>query len=69
MNPESKVPVISLEGPISYENWLKGRRFRREPSKRVAPGIFRCKSSSSDKRPRTLFNGERSLPFTPTDKL
>jgi hypothetical protein len=69
MNSESKVPVIPLEGSISYEDWLKGRRFRRELSKRVAPGIIRRESSSSDKRLRALFNGERGLPFTPTDKL
>jgi hypothetical protein len=48
---------------------LKGRRFRRELSERVAPGVIRRKSSSSDKRLRALFNGERGLPFTPTDKL
>jgi len=69
MNSASKVPVIPLEGSISYQDWLKGRRFRRELSKRVAPGIIRRKSSSSDKRLRELFNGERGLPFTPTDKL
>jgi hypothetical protein len=69
MNSESKVPIIPLEGSISYEDWLKGRRFRRELSERVAPGVIRRKSSSSDKRLRALFNGERGLPFTPTDKL
>ena len=69
MNSESKVPVIPLEGSISYGDWLKGRRFRRELSERVAPGIIRRKSSSSDQRLRELFNGERGLPFTPTDKL
>jgi hypothetical protein len=69
MNSESKVPIIPLEGSISYEDWLKGRRFRRELSERVAPGVIRRKSSSSDKRLRALFGGERGLPFTPTDKL
>jgi len=48
---------------------LKGRRYRRELSQRVAPGINRRKTSSSDRRLKKLFNGERGLPFTPTEKL
>jgi len=36
---------------------------------RVAPKIIRRKSSSKDKRLKKLFNGERGLPFTPTEKL
>lgn len=58
-----------MNEPLSWEDWLKGRRARRELGNRVAPGIIRRKSSSSDKRLRALFNGERGLPFTPTDKL
>ena len=69
MNLKSKVPSIPIEGSISYEAWLKGRRYRRELSKLVAPGIIRRKSSSSDRRLKKLFNGERGLPFTPTEKL
>jgi hypothetical protein len=69
MNSKSKIPSIPIEGSISYEDWLLGRRFRRELSQRVAPGINRRKSSSSDKRLKKLFNGERGLPFTPTEKL
>jgi hypothetical protein len=69
MNSKSKIPSIPIEGAISWEDWLKGRRIRRELSKRVAPGIIRRKSSSKDKRLKELFNGERGLPFTPTDKL
>jgi hypothetical protein len=69
MNSKSKVPTIPLEGAISYEDWLKGRRFRREISKRVSPGIIRRETSSSDRRLRKLFDGERGLPFTPTEKL
>jgi len=42
---------------------------RRELSKRVAPGIIRRQSSSSDRRLRKLFEGERGLPFTPTEEL
>ena len=65
----SKVPSIPLKGVISYEDWLKGRRARREASQLVAPGINRRKSSSKDRRLKKLFNGERGLPFTPTEKL
>ncbi|NOS70865.1 MAG: hypothetical protein HOP33_13155 [Verrucomicrobia bacterium] len=70
MNSKSKVPSIPIEGSISYEDWLKGRRFRRELSERATGGlVIRRESSSSDKRLRKLFNGERGLPFTPTEKL
>jgi hypothetical protein len=69
MNSKSKVPCIPIEGSISWEDWLKGRRFRREMGNRVAPGIIRRKRSSSDRRLKKLFKGERGLPFTPTEKL
>ena len=69
MNSKSKVPSIPIEGAISYEDWLRGRRRRRELSKLVAPGILRRQSSSKDRRLRKLFKGERGLPFTPTEKL
>jgi hypothetical protein len=69
MNSTSKPPCIPIEGSISYEDWLKGRRYRRELGNRVAPEIIRRKSSSKDRRLKKLFNGERGLPFTPTEKL
>ena len=71
MNSEPKIPCvpIPIEGAISYEDWLKGRRARREISQRVAPGILRRKTGPKDARLRKLFNGERGLPFTPTEKL
>ena len=69
MNSKSKVPCIPIEGSISYEDWLKGRRDRRELGNLVAPEIIRRKTSSSDRRLKKLFNGERGLPFTPTGKL
>ena len=69
MNSKSKVPCIPIEGSISYKDWLKGRRYRRELGNRVAPEIIRRKTSSSDRRLKKLFNGERGLPFTPTEKL
>jgi hypothetical protein len=69
MNSKSKVPCIPIEGSISYEDWLKGRRHRREVGNLVAPEIIRRKSSSSDRRLKKLFKGERGLQFTPTEKL
>jgi hypothetical protein len=69
MNSKSKIPCIPIEGSISWEDWLKGRRFRRELGNRVAPVIIRRQSSSKDRRLKKLFNGERGLPFTPTEKL
>ena len=69
MNLKLKVPSIPIDGSISYEDWLKGRRYRRELSKLVAPGVIRRKSSSKDRRLEKLFKGERGLPFTPTEKL
>jgi hypothetical protein len=71
MSSENKAPCvpIPIEGSISYEDWLRGRRFRREAGNRVAPEIIRRSSSSSDRRLKKLFKGERGLPFTPTEKL
>ena len=69
MNLNSKTPCIPIEGSISWADWLKGRRARRESSQLVAPGINRRASSAKDKRLKKLFNGERGLPFTPTEKL
>ncbi len=69
MSMKSKIPSIPIEGSISWEDWLKGRRYRRELSQLVAPGISRRKNSSKDRRLRKLYNGERGLPFTPTEKL
>ena len=69
MNLESKVPTWKIDESLSWEDWLKGRRARRESGNLVAPEIIRREFSSSDKRLRKLFNGERGLPFTPTEKL
>lgn len=66
---KSGVPTIPMNEPMRWEDWLKGRRARRETGRRVAPEVIRRPSSSSDKRLRRLFNGERGLPFTPTESL
>lgn len=69
MNSKSGIPCIPIEGSISWADWLRGRRYRRELGNRVAPEIIRRDNSSKDKRLRKLFNGERGLPFTPIEKL
>ena len=66
---ESGVPTIPMNEPIRYEDWLKGRRARREGGELVARKIIRRESSSSDKRLRAEFGGERGLPFRPTEEL
>lgn len=58
-----------MNEPISYEDWLKGRRARREGGELVAPRIIQRPAGSSDKRLRALYNGQRGLPFTPTEQL
>ena len=69
MNSESDIPPIPIDRSISWEDWLKGRRARREAGNLVAPEIIRRRESSSDRRLRDAFNGERGLPFTPTERL
>ena len=69
MNSSSRAPSIPIRSPISWEDWLRGRRARRETSKQVAPGVVRRPRSSSDRRLRKLFKGRRGLPFSPTEKL
>lgn len=54
---------------MSWEDWLKGRRARRETGNRVAPEIIRRKSGPDDDRLKKLFNGERGLPFKKTEEL
>lgn len=66
---ESGVPTIPMNEPISFEDWMKGRRARREGGELVARKIIRRENSSSDQRLRAQFGGERGLPFTPTEKL
>ena len=65
----SGVPVIPINEVMSWEDWLKGRRARRETGNKVAPEIIRRPSSFSDRRLRALFNGDRGLPFKRTEEL
>ena len=68
-NSENAVPTIPKGRPISWQDWLAGRRARRETGLRVAPEVIRRATSSSDRRLRKLFQGERGLPFTRTEDL
>jgi hypothetical protein len=58
-----------MREPISWEDWLKGRRARRETGNKVAPEIIRRPTSSADRRLRKLYKGERGLPFKKTEEL
>jgi hypothetical protein len=69
MNSENPIPIIPKGRPISWQDWLKGRRARRQTGARVAPEIIRRRASSSDKRLRKLFQGQRGLPFKRTEEL
>jgi hypothetical protein len=61
--------MIPMNEPISYEDWLKGRRARREG------GNWWPAKSSGEKAAQTTSDCERSLTgkegcrFTPTEKL
>jgi len=50
MKLESKVPCIPKQGVMSFEDWLAGRRVRREWGNLVAPEVICRKASSSDRR-------------------
>jgi hypothetical protein len=65
----SGVPTIPMNEAMSWEDWLKGRRARRETGMRVAPEMIRRPASSSDKRLRRLYDGERGLPFKKAEEL
>ena len=66
---KSEVPVIPMNEVMSWEDCLAGRRARRETGNKVAPEIIRRPTSSSDRRLRQLYKGERGLPFKRTEEL
>ena len=66
---KSRAPSIPMNEVMSWEDWLKGRRWRRELGNRVAPEVIQRQRGSSDRRLRKLFKGRRGLPFTPTEEL
>lgn len=69
MDSEKKVPIIPKGRPLSWVDWLAGRRARRQTGNRVAPEVIQRPASSNDRRLRKLFNGQRGLPFKKTEEL
>jgi hypothetical protein len=69
MNSKSKAPSIPIDRPISWADWLAGRKARRETSERLAPQGSQRPRSSADRRLRKRFAGKRGLPFVTTEKL
>ena len=69
MNSKCPVPTIPIDKPISWEDWQAGRKFRRQVSERLAPQGSQRPRSSSDRRLRKKFNGQRGLPFRKTEEL
>ena len=69
MNLKPKALSIPMNEVMSWDDWLKGRRWRRELGNRVAPEVIQRRRSPSDRRLRKLFKGRRGLPFTPTENL
>lgn len=69
MNSKCPVPTIPLDKPISWEDWLAGRKYRRQLSQRIAPTGSQRARSSADPRLRKLFKGQRGLPFRKTEEL
>jgi hypothetical protein len=60
--PDTTIP-IKPEKSYTWEQWLAGREKRRQLGNLVAPATIRRTSSSSDKRLRAAFNGERGPAF------
>jgi hypothetical protein len=52
-------PPIPIDRPISWADWQAGRAARRATCNRVAPAVIRRERSSSDRRLKKLFGGER----------
>jgi hypothetical protein len=69
MNSKSKAPSIPIDRPISWEDWLAGRKARRKLSESVAPQGSQRPKSSADGRLRKKFAGQRGLPFRKTEEL
>ncbi len=64
----SETPIIiKPEKRYTWEQWLAGRALRRNLGERVAPSVIRRTESSSDKRLREAFDGERGPEFVNPD--
>ncbi|NLB68269.1 MAG: hypothetical protein GX804_01075 [Lentisphaerae bacterium] len=47
----------------TWEEWLLSRKARKEATAKIGPSVTRRKKSSSDKRLRAAFDGERGPKF------
>jgi hypothetical protein len=59
---ETTIP-IKPQKRYTWEQWQAGREKRRRLGELVAPKVIRRAESSSDKRLREAFNGERGPAF------
>ena len=55
--------VKSLKVDWTWEEWQASRAARKAVADRVGPPVIRRKDSSSDRRLRRVFNGERGPAF------
>jgi hypothetical protein len=69
VNPKCKVRSIPIGKTISWEDWLAGRKARRQTSRLIEPRPIRRQKSSSDTRLKKLYSGKRGPSFTPTTGL
>lgn len=60
---KKKIKPIPMKGVMSFEDWLAGRKWRRNIGNRAAPKNIQRKKNSSDKRLKKLFKGKRGLSF------
>ena len=60
--PDTTLP-IPPDRCYTWEQWQAGRAERRRLGNLVAPPVIRRPESSSDKRLRAAFGGERGPPF------
>jgi hypothetical protein len=65
-----KSPAIPIDGVDQLRRLAEGPALTAASWATAShPASSSRKSSSKDKRLKKLYNGERGLPFTPTDKL
>lgn len=60
--PQTTIP-IKPQKQYTWEQWQAGREKRRRLGEMVAPAVIRRTESSSDRRLREAFDGERGPDF------
>jgi hypothetical protein len=56
-------PPLDLKTNWTWEEWLASRKARRQAADRISPRSVRRRESSSDRRLRAAFKGERGPDF------